>query len=107
MPPFGDWDNSPTKQWYLDRYSDARWASFVQMAVGKRPAEELYDLRKDPDQTNSVAADPAYAEASKQLATRLLNIMQETNDPRLDDAFDRPPYVEQDTGAAADGGASR
>jgi len=30
-------------------------------AFGKRPARELYDLRKDPYEMKNVADDPAYA----------------------------------------------
>lgn len=37
------------------------WAFF-----GKRPAEELYDLRKDPHQINNLAHDPAHAEELKE-----------------------------------------
>ena len=36
------------------------WAFF-----GKRPAEELYDMDKDPDQVNNLALDPAYADELK------------------------------------------
>ena len=61
---------------------------------GKRPAEELYDLRKDPDEVKNVADDPAYAEQKKNLSERLLRIMRQTKDPRLTDAFDRPPYYQ-------------
>ena len=42
-----------------------------ELAFGPRPAEELYDLAKDPDQMNNVALDPAYARAKQKLAQRL------------------------------------
>ena len=31
------------------------------LCFAKRPAEELYDLSKDPEQLNNLASDPAYA----------------------------------------------
>jgi N-sulfoglucosamine sulfohydrolase len=62
------------------------------MHYGKRPAEELYDLRKDPDQVRNVAADPAYADAKRAMAERLMKVLRDTNDPRLTDAYERPPY---------------
>ena len=31
-------------------------------SAGKRPAEELYDLRNDPGQLDNIASDPAFAD---------------------------------------------
>lgn len=36
-----------------------------------RPAEELYDLRLDPEETHNLASDPAYAPIKAELASRL------------------------------------
>jgi len=47
---------------------------------GQRPAEELYDLKKDPDEFNNVAQDPGYAQAKKQLRASLDSWMLENND---------------------------
>jgi hypothetical protein len=61
----------------------------------KRPAEELYDLRKDPDQIVNVAGRPEYAEIQRKLRARLEQWMKETGDPRAttdDDRWDRYPY---------------
>jgi arylsulfatase A-like enzyme len=69
---------------------------------GKRPAEELYNLRNDPDEVKNVADDPAFSEAKKSLSERLLRIMRLTKDPRLTDAFDRPPYYRGKAGESAD-----
>jgi arylsulfatase A-like enzyme len=38
---------------------------------GKRPAEELYDLRQDPDQLTDVSADPANAATLAMLRARV------------------------------------
>lgn len=37
------------------------------LAFDRRPNEELYDLRKDPDQMNNLAGDPAYRKIRDQL----------------------------------------
>jgi hypothetical protein len=58
----------------------------------KRPAEELYDLRKNPGQLNNVAEDPQYAKVKHELASALLAELSATKDPRVlgtGDAFDK------------------
>ncbi|MFA6544761.1 MAG: sulfatase [Limisphaerales bacterium] len=64
------------------------------LCYGKRPAEELYDLREDPFMMKNIAADPSCAETKRELSERLMKVLHATNDPRLDDAFDRPPYLD-------------
>lgn len=92
----GDFDGGPTKQYFAERQNDPSFADYFQLAMGKRPGEELYDLRNDPDQMNNLAGDPAHAEQLATLRDRLMLVLQETGDPRVvgeGDAFDRPPYL--------------
>ncbi len=59
-------------------------------------AEELYDLKQDPDQLHNVAADPAYTQIKKELWNRLMDTLQTTGDPRVrgqGDLFDMQPYT--------------
>ena len=51
------------------------WAFF-----GKRPAEELYDLEKDPHQVNNLAGDPAFAEELKKHRDLLNTWIKDTGD---------------------------
>jgi N-sulfoglucosamine sulfohydrolase len=91
---FADIDSSPTKAWLVQHRKDPGMKSFVEYAWGKRPAEELYDLAKDPDQMKNVADDPAYAEALAKLRDQLMGELKANDDPRLDDdAFDRAPRL--------------
>jgi len=91
---FPDIDASPTKAWIVEHRGDDGMESFVDFAWGKRPAEEFYDLKKDPYQTKNVADDPEYAPALKKLRTQLMGELKANKDPRLaDDAFDRAPYL--------------
>jgi uncharacterized sulfatase len=91
---FPDIDSSPAKAWLVEHRRDAGMETFVEYAWGKRPAEELYDMGKDPQQTKNVAQDPAYAETLAKLRTQLINELKANDDPRLDDdAFDRPPRL--------------
>ncbi len=91
---FADIDSSPTKAWLFQNRNDPELKSFVDFAWGKRPAEELYDLKKDPDQMTNLALDSEYAKTRETLRKRLLTELETNHDPRLDgDAFDKPPYL--------------
>jgi hypothetical protein len=70
-------------------------ASLFQLATAKRPAEELYDLRRDPDQLVNVAGQPAHRDAQARLRRDLDRWLRETGDPRAtadDDRWDRVSY---------------
>jgi len=93
--PYGDIDGGPTKQLLIDRRSDAAIARFFELATAKRPAEELYDLKKDPHQLVNVAGDKAYATTRERLRKELEAWQRATADPRLtqdDDRWDKYEY---------------
>ncbi len=93
--PFGDCDGSPSKKFILENQADPAIAKFFQLGFAKRPAEELYDLRKDPDQVVNVAGRPEYAATQKKLRSALERWQKATKDPRAsgaDDPWDRYPY---------------
>jgi N-sulfoglucosamine sulfohydrolase len=74
---------------------DPKVHSLFELAFAKRPAEELYDLQKDPAQLNNVADQPQYAKARKELADALMTELKATKDPRVlgkGDLFDQYPY---------------
>ena len=74
----------------------SNWQMHWRLGFERRPAEELYDLRKDPDYLHNVATDPAYAETRQDLSQRLLSTLKATGDPRVlgdGGAFDRAPYT--------------
>jgi N-sulfoglucosamine sulfohydrolase len=96
--PFGDIDGGPAKTTVVDRRSDPAIKRFFDLATAKRPAEELYDLRRDPDQLQNVAGQPAHADAEQRLRRQLDEWLRETGDPRVatdDDRWDRFPYYGQ------------
>jgi hypothetical protein len=75
---------------------DPQWKTHFDWVYGKRPREELYDLRVDPHQTKNVASNPAYATARAGLEQRLMEELRRTGDPRLvDDGafFETPPMA--------------
>jgi len=94
---YADMDASPTKAWLIEHRDDPKWKWNYDVAFAKRPAEELYDLKKDPDEVNNVAADPAYAKQKQELSSRLTKLLTDAGDPRVSGdgkTFDRPPFTD-------------
>jgi arylsulfatase A-like enzyme len=92
---FADCDNGPTKTLLMERQQEPEFLPFFTLAFAKRPAEELYDLARDPSQVQNVADDPAYAEAKQRLAAQLTDELRATGDPREtggSEQFDEYPY---------------
>jgi uncharacterized sulfatase len=92
---YRDIDNGPTKSYMLQHRDDPAVKPLFELACSKRPAEELYDLKKDPGQLKNVAADPAYAETLKKLSAALTAELKATGDPRIvggADIIDTYPY---------------
>ncbi len=93
---FGDLDASPTKAWMVKHRKQPEWQVHWNLGFGKRPAEELYDLRNDPDHMRNVASDPAYAADGAALSKRLMDTLKVTGDPRVQGdglTFERPPFA--------------
>ncbi len=92
---YADCDGGPTKSFILEHQDDPKVRPFYRLAFARRPAEELYDLEKDPDQLKNVADDEAYAEVRADLARRLVADLKATGDPRAlgrGDVFATYPY---------------
>jgi arylsulfatase A-like enzyme len=100
---FPDMDASPTKAWLVGQRNAPDWKKYYDYAFGKRPAEELYDLRKDPDQINNLATYPDYANIRRQMSEQLLQTLQQAGDPRVTGdglTFEKPPFSDPQTPAA-------
>lgn len=96
--PYGDIDGGPSKTLLLDRRKDPAIARFFELATAKRPAEELYDLRRDPEQLENIAGTPSSAAIQRRLRQDLDAWLRDTGDPRAagdDDRWDRYPYYGQ------------
>ncbi len=93
---YGDVDNGPTKFYMVDhREEDATHRRLFDLAFARRPAEELFDLQKDPAQLENVADNPEYAETKKRLSEQLMIELESTMDPRvlgLGDLLEAYPY---------------
>lgn len=92
---YGDCDDGPTKNFILQHQADLGISRQFELCFGKRPAEELYDLRRDPFQTNNLAQDSALSATMTDLQQKLAEWMKETADPRAsedDNHWDTYPY---------------
>ena len=76
-------DPGPAKQWMVENAKSGDDARLFQLAFGHRPSEELYDLKKDPDQLNNIAADPDYRDDRNRLSKQLTRELRESGDPRF------------------------
>lgn len=91
-----DMDGGPTKAFLVLNRDDPEYAKFYDMGFAKRPREELYDLRKDPNHMVNVAGQPEYAEIQAKLDEKLMDVLTRTGDPRVEgdgSRFDRMPYT--------------
>jgi len=76
-----DPEGKTTSLMAMRRMAEAGELEGAQMApYGKRVAEELYDLKNDPDEVNNLAADPAYKEQLTKMRKALLYWITDTDD---------------------------
>lgn len=90
--PYGDIDDSPTKRMMMKEKPQP----FFDLCFSKRPAEELYDLAADPDQTRNLAASPPLQSVRKKLSAAVDAHMKQSGDPRATGPtafWDRAPYT--------------
>jgi arylsulfatase A-like enzyme len=105
-PLYGDIDahmmhyNSPTKEYMMKNAEKDSVKELFQLGFGKRPNEELFDLKKDPYQMVNVAQNPEYMEQKEMLVNRLNNYLKKTKDPRVTGGemkwINAPYYMEGD-----------
>jgi arylsulfatase A-like enzyme len=91
-------DGSPTKTVILEAHrrdpADRSWA----LSFGRRPAEELYDLARDPDCVHNLAAEPAQQDRRRRLQREMTEELRSQGDPRMfgnGDVFDRYPIANE------------
>ncbi len=92
---FGDLDASPTKAWIIENRNPENEIYF-QYAFGKRPEEELYDIKNDPFQIHNLAGDPKFQDIKNQMNGQLISELKATGDPRVTGdglTFERMPYI--------------
>ena len=92
---FTNVDSSPTKTLILERHESGD-DDYYDLSFGKRPSEELFDIREDTACLHNLADDPEHADVKQQLWTSLERGLKEQGDPRVfghGDVFDQYEYV--------------
>ncbi len=93
---FSDMDSSPTKAWLVENRSTSFGKWYYKIAFGKRPKEELYAVRKDPDMVHNLAENPKFTNIKKKLSNRLIIELSRAKDPRIVEnpvRYEKSPYT--------------
>jgi N-sulfoglucosamine sulfohydrolase len=77
-PFFADIDDGPSKTVVV-----ARKDEYHDFSLGKRPADELFDVEKDPACLHNLAGDPMYRKTLEDHRRRLEAILRAEGDPRI------------------------
>lgn len=80
---YHDIDACPSLSFLIANRDDEKIGHFLGLSVDLRPAEELFDIRKDPACLHNLAADPKFAKVRLDLNARLFDYLKETNDSRV------------------------
>ncbi len=75
-------DGSPTKTEVLRSRSAEGTSPHWELCFGKRPEEELYDVRNDPECLENLAEDPAYSAVKNTLHVQMLAELKTQGDLR-------------------------
>ena len=80
---YHDIDAAPSLDVMTENADDPYFNKYLYLSVGKRPAEELYDIRKDPGCIHNLALDPDYEPVTRSLRNQLMSFLEKTGDPRV------------------------
>jgi uncharacterized sulfatase len=90
-PPHGayhDIDGCPTLNYLIEHRSDPEVGRFLDLAVARRPAEELYDIQKDPGCMRNLAGAAEFEAVRKRLNEQLMSYLRQTGDARVTNGGD-------------------
>jgi uncharacterized sulfatase len=76
-----DIDAGPSKTFLI--LNEKKFAHLFQLAVGKRPADELFDLASDPGNLKTLVAEPQHKKLLEAMRTELEDYLRDTGDPRI------------------------
>ena len=80
---YHDIDACPSLSFLIQGRNDPKIKVFFQLAVAKRPKEQLFDIRKDPGCLVNLAEDPGFKKIRDDLSGKLTAYLKTTADPRV------------------------
>jgi len=91
-------DGGPTKTEVLKTRKIPELGRLWELSFGRRPGEEFYDARKDPECMENLVGRPEFEAARVALRKQLLEELTAQQDPRMfghGDVFDKYPYADE------------
>lgn len=91
-----DTDGSPTKTEILKANREGKHPEVWELSFGMKPAEELYNIKENPDSTHNLAYNPIYEKVRAELFAQMEAELREQGDPRMFGRgflFDNYPYA--------------
>jgi len=82
-PGYYDIDASPSKTYLLEHKDEPGVRELFELTCGKNPAEQLYDIRKDPGCLENLADSPEHAQVKATLKKELEDTLLAQGDPRM------------------------
>lgn len=76
-------DGGVSKTYLIENMNNPEVTPFFNLAMGKRPGEELFYLKDDPFSINNIAENDDYLEDLKLMRNKLNEFQRETGDPRI------------------------
>ena len=67
----------------MNNSSKTRIAPYYRLSFGRRPPEELYDMKRDPHQLRNLAEEEKFAEVKSSLRQKMEDYLRATDDPRM------------------------
>lgn len=79
---FGDIDRCESKWYIYENRNNQKFSQSFQLIFGKRPAEEIFDVKADPDQLHNLAENPSFMDVKARLSAQMRAYLISTEDPR-------------------------
>lgn len=91
-------DGSPTKTLLIEGRKNPATHHFWKWSFGKRPSEELYNIKTDPGCMNNLAEHPEFKTLKTRLKNQMMQELKKQSDPRMfgrGSIFDKYPYADE------------
>jgi len=76
-------DGGISKTFLIENMNDPKVRPYFDLAMAKRPGEELFSIKDDPFTINNLAGKEAFTEELKFMRNKLNTFLKQTEDPRI------------------------